>query len=441
MRYTIIFTILLISLISGLCGCAKERLEVEIGDIRTIFKPIDSKRNLLDKKTVLYLDHSTCVIDAVNSSDVWISLFPNFTQYSDELVLIKGSDFERIELNRDSNVVEETLKRITKDIPWADIDKAVQEIVNGNTQAIIVSDFEAFDNGTGTLMTRTRDLVPYLSPWLKKWLEKGFSIYIITEPYTESFNSKPVDKKRFYFIFSDDNLEAPISANVKNEIDHLIENGTCHLLKMTNSDINVESPTSDDMSADDLDFHVDYGVGFDFVSIESSWDDIREYVMKLDKYGEPIPEEDKQPILKNFRLNHGVNYKVENIEIIATNITSDFVELKKNISGKDISEAFIVDNIALKSNLINIYLTDKIFSNDFLSAEHGGNLIRLDFIIDEISLIPYDQTLFEWNSLYKNQTSICISKSVENALLDVNVIPTNNNRRLIHTVFLKSGPY
>lgn len=436
--FNTLFTICISLLLSG-CSC--EILEIRFDEVKATYEKSSTKKSeILGQKTVLYLDHSTCVIDAVNNSNVWKAVFPNFTQYTDELVLIKGSDFERVELERDENKVEATLKRIDKDIPWADIDKAVKEIVNGNNQAILISDFEAFDSGNGILATKTRDLVPYLSPWLKIWLEKGFSIYIITEPYKEIYNGKPVDKKRFYFIFTDEKLDAPISANVKNEIDNLINNGTCQLFKMTNSDISVESPKSD-ISANDLDFSVEYGNGFDFVSIENSWDDIREYVMKLDEYGEPIPEEEKQPILKNFKLNHGVNYKVENIKVLATNITADFVEQKKKISGMDISEAFVVDEKALKNNLINIFVTDKIFSNNFLTADHGGNLIRLDFVIDQISLQPYDKTIFEWLSLYKSETAICVSKSIENALLDVNVIPSNEKRKLIHTVFIKTASY
>lgn len=438
---TLFNTIIAICISILLSGCNGEILEIPFDEVKATYEKSSTKKSeILDQKTVLYLDHSTCVIDAVNNSNVWKAVFPNFTQYTDELVLIKGSDFERIELERDENKVEATLKRIDKDIPWADIDKAVKEIVNGNNQAILISDFEAFDSGNGILATKTRDLVPYLSPWLKIWLEKGFSIYIITEPYKEIYNGRSVDKKRFYFIFTDEKLDAPISANVKNEIDSLINNGTCQLFKMTNSDISVESPKSD-ISANDLDFSVEYGNGFDFVSIENSWDDIREYVMKLDIYGEPIPEEEKQPILKNFKLNHGVNYKVENIKVIATNITADFVEQKKKISGMDISEAFVVDEIDFKKNLINIFVTDKIFSNNFLTADHGGNLIRLDFVIDQISLQPYDKTIFEWLSLYKSETAICVSKSIENALLDVNVIPSNEKRKLIHTVFIKTASY
>jgi len=421
-------------------GCNKDDLIINPEDLEKIYTQNTVKHLIPTQTTVLYLDHSSCVIDAVSNSEVWKAVFPNFTQYTNELVLIKGSEFERIELKRDNNKVETTLKRIDKDIPSADIDKAVQEIVKGNNQAILVSDFEAFDSGTGTLTSKTRDLVPYLSPWLKTWLEKEFSIYIITEPYKETYNGKLIDKKRFYFIFTDDKLEAPISANIKSQIDQLIKNGTCQLFKLTNSDISVESPRSD-MSANELDFSVEYVNGFDFISIENDWNDIRNYVMKLDEYGEPIPEEEKQPILKKFKLNHGVNYKVENIKVIATNITADFVAEKKNIKGKDISAAFVIDEKALKKNLINVYVTDKIFTNDFISAEYGGNLIRLDFVIDQVSLQPYDKNIFEWISLYKNETAICVSKSIENALLDVNVIPSNEKRRLIHTVFIKTASY
>jgi hypothetical protein len=424
-------------------SCTPEYLEVELQDIEKIYASTKPK-DTLGQKTVLYLDHSTCVIDAVNNSKVWNAVLPNLTQYSDELVLIKGSDFERIELKNDKNIIAETLKRITKDIPWADIDKAVQEIVEGNNQAIIVSDFEAFDNKPGDLATKTFDLVPFLSRPFKTWLEKGFSTYIITESYKESYNGILVDKKRFYFIFTDDKLKAPISDNIRSQIDPLIQNSTCQIFKMTNSDISVVSPISK-MSSSDLDFVAEPGSDFDFVSIANDWTDIREFVMKLDNHQQPIPGENEEAIIKNFKLNHGVNYKVEKIKVIATNITADFVAQKKNISGKDISEAFIIKPNPIQNNdLINIYLTDKIFEDGFLYTEDdklGGNLIRLDFVIDQVSLKPYDPSIFEWNSLYKNKTAICVSLSIDNALLDINVAPSNEKRKIIRTVFIKTQNY
>ena len=431
----------LLLLLFGNSGCKSSELQISFDQIKTTFEKSNIEdEKILGQSTVLYLDHSTCVIEAVNNSDVWRAVFPNFTQYTDELVLIKGSKFERTKLEKDKNIIGETLKRIDKDIPWADLDKAVLEIVNGNNQAILISDFEAFDSKDGNLATKTFDVIPYLSKPFKTWLEKGFTLDIITEPYKESYKGKLANKKRFYFIFTDDKLEAPISANVQSQIDHLIKNGTCQLFKLTNSDISVVSPKSD-ISANELDFSVEYGNGFDFISIENSWDDIREYVMKLDKYGEPIPGEDKQPFVKSFKLNHGIRYKVENIKVIDTNITADFVAEKKNVKGMDISAAFIVGDKALQKNLINIYLTDKIFTADFINADYGGNLIRLDFVIDQASILPYDKTIFDWASLYKNEAAICVSKSIENVLRDVNIIPSNEKRRLIHTVFIRTASY
>lgn len=441
MNKSFFIPLLFVVVIFSCCG-SNSNFEISLEEISNAHKKsITNKKMILGQKTVLYLDHSTCVIDAVNNSKVWKAVLPNFTQYLDELVLIKGSEFERIHLDRSNNEIETTLKRINTDIAWADINKAVEEVVKGNNQAIVVSDFEAFDNGAGSINSRTRDFIPYLSPWLKIWLQKGNSVYIITEPYKEPRNGVLVDKKRFYFIFTDDLLEAPISANLKNEIAGLINDKTCQLFKMTNSDISVESPKND-MSVDNLlDLSVNYGNGFEIISIENKWDDIREYVMKLDEYGEPLPGEHKQPIVRNIKLNNGFNYKVEDLSIRATNITDDFIEKKKIISGSDISSAFEIDKKALKSNIINIYLKDKIFENDFINDTNGFNLIRLDFLIDKVSIQPYDDNDFQWLSLYRNDNAICVSKSIDNALRDVEVIPNNPNRRIIHTVYIQTAGY
>lgn len=443
MPLLLVAVIIIVAVIISRCK-SNSNFEISFEEVSNIHKrSITDRESSLGQKTVLYLDHSTCVIDAVNNSKVWKAVFPNFTEYSDELVLIKGSDidkWERVVLDRKDNKIGTALARIKVDIPWAGIQQAIKEIVNGNNQAIIVSDFEGFDGGAGSILTKSMDDRPWLSFELKTWLQKGFSIYIITEPYKEIYNGELVDKKRFYFIFTDDKLEAPISSNVKSEISRLINDNTCQFFKLTNSDISVTSPKKD-MTVDDLDLSVDYGKGFELISIENDWDDIREYVMKLDEYGESLPGEDKQPLIKNIRINNGFNYKVEDIKIVATNITDDIIKKNKIISGNDISSAFEVDRKALKNNVINIYLTEKIFDNDFINDTYEGNLIKIDFLINSVNIQPYDEKIFQWLSLYRNDTAICVSKSIDNAIRDIDVIPSNPKRRVIHTVFLKTASF
>lgn len=423
-------------------GCTVKPLEDEI-DIQKlgekIYAPTSIEYPKLGERTVLYLDHSTCVIDAVHNSGVFKALRPNLGQYCDTLLLIKGSEFESIPLDRQDNRVSEVLETIKEDIPFADLRKAVFQICNGNQQAILISDCESSANG------RFLDLEPYMSEPFRDWISKGHSIYIITEPYQEKYKGKLYDKKRFYFIFSDDKMVAPISNNLLTEIRPLLQNKACSLFKMTNSDIFVQKPKND-LVSEDLTFTVNYTETFDFVSIEDSWDAIREYVMKLDKYGEPLPEEKSQPLIKNLSFNNGENYIVNDIKIVATNITSKYVNIAFDdnsieVKDIDISDAFVLDTKALQNQKINILLTDKIFTEGYLNNEFGGNLIRLDLVISNVGLKPYDSAIFNWQSLWSVNEAICVSKSIDNALLDVSIIPTCANRRVVHTIFLKTEEY
>lgn len=431
------FASILLAILPNSCG--PKHLGVDKQILQTkIYEPTAIKYQSLQQSTVLYLDHSTCVIDARKNSNVFKKLLGQLGLYADTLCLIKKDILEKIpntDKSPTSTDVYNIINDINDDIKFADIGKAVEEISGNNSQAILITDFEYFDkNG------KNQDGFPYLSGAFKSWLEKGHSIYIITETYKEGSNVK----KRFYVIFTDDKLQAPISNVVKAEIQGLVENGVCTWFKMTNSDIGVESPKSD-MVNPNLTFNVDYLNGFELISIDDSWEAIREYVMKLDKYGEPIPEEKSEPLISNLILVNGENFKINDIQVEATNITSKYLALEdSSVTANEIniSDGFVIDKVALKSKKLNVSLTDKIFTEGYLlDYEYDGILIRLDFVITQIELNPYESNVFEWQSIWSMNNAICVSKSIDNALRDINVIPTSPNRRVIHTIFIKMESY
>lgn len=418
-------------------SCRESYFEVDKHILQSkIYKPTAIKHQSLKQSTVLYLDHSTCVIDAVQNSEVFKAIRPNLGQYSDTLRLIEGVIYNSIPLNRKENRVSEALETIVKDISFADIRTAVFNICNGNQQAILISDCESYANG------RFLDLEPYMSEPFKIWLNKGHTIYVISEPYREKYKGILYDKKRFYIIFTDDTLPAPISNVVKAEIQTFIDRGVCTWFKMTNSDIRVESPKSDYINPT-LTTSIEYLDGFELITIDDPWDAIREYVMKLDKYGEPVTDENPEPLITNLIFNNGENYKISDIQIVATNITEKYLALEDSTIQSheiNVSDAFILDKEALKNYKINVLLTNKIFSEGYLwGKEYGGNLIRLDFVIKQIELNPINLNDFEWQSIWSPNRAICVSKSIDNALRDVNVIPSASDRNVIHTIFIKTA--
>jgi hypothetical protein len=422
----------------GLAGCQGNLLEVDVQQLQEeIYNPsAPIRHDALESSTTLYLDHSTCVIDARKNSMIFNALRPQLGQYSDALCLIKGSIFETIPLNRSDNKVFEILQTIEQDIPLSNILGAVEQICSSNQQSILITDCEFIKGGL------CHDQDPYLSEPLKHWLQRGHAIYIVTEPYIERANGRTYDKKRFYFIFTDDQLQAPISHNMLNELQPFIDNRRVSVFKLVNSDLQVKR--DGEMVEEDLTFSCEGKNGFDYIEIDNDWNDIREYVMKLDKYGEPLLDDEgngnakPSPIIKNLTFNEGERYVIMDVEIAATDITAQYVALSDSSATPeaiDVSDGFVIDKLALQEGKLNVMLTEKIFNH--LTSEFGGNLIRLDFVITRAGIKSYDANVFTWQSLCNAQEAICVKMSIDNALRDIEVIPIN---KVIHTVFLKTQP-
>ena len=426
--------------ITGCTGCEGCRPVLEVDPQllqEKIYDPTATEYEGLEQNVTLYIDHSTCVIDAVkNTNSVLTRLIPNLSVYTDELVLIKGSQLDEIQLeatDKTNKITEiwSILNNIRSDAPYAEIKDAVKKICSSNQQAILITDCEYFVN-------RQPSDAPYMSAGFKEWLQQGHSIHIVVEPYQEKYQGSMHDKKRFYFFFTNDRLQAPISNLIESE---LSDDGSYTKFKLTNSDIFVRRE-GEVVAKEDLTPTYESLNGFDYIAIEDDWNTIRKYVMKLDKYGAPMPEEEPVPLIKNYVFNDGNNYFIGDVEIIATNITSQYLASEdETITPNNInmSDGFMIDKNALKNNTLNVFLTDKIFN--YLTDEYGGNLIRLDFVVTQAGLQNYDADMFSWQSLYDGTRAVCVSKSIDNVLRDVDIVPMSKDRRVIHTVFIKTEAY
>lgn len=414
------------------CGGGKG-VAISSTELAKIHTSTNQNIEILKQPVTLFLDHSTCVIDARQNSKVFNALRPQLGQYSDTICLIKGADFEKQHLDRSDNKIFEILQTINKDIPNADILKALEEITSGDHQAVLITDCEFIKDGL------CHDQDPYLSEPLKMWLKKGHEVYIVTEPYTEKIKGKLITKNRFYFFFTDDQMEAPISSNLLAELKPLEKDSIFHIKKLTNSDIHVL--TSVDNVCDQLSITFEKTPFFDFVTIDDAWDDIRESIMNIDKYYEPITGGTPLPVFDKIILNDGENYKIEQIQIVASNITAMYNQTTFSDGQTEIliPDGFKIDSVALKNNEIKVFLTDKIF--DYLNCEFDANLIKIDFVITQVSLKPINKSIFNWQSAFNKEEAICVSKSIENVLLDTEIVPTASTRRVIHTIYLNTKSF
>ncbi len=401
-------------------------LEVEQSSLKKLVNKPQSK---FDASTTLYIDHSTCFIDAYppQKLNVWNTIFPSLTEQVSDLVLIKGDQLEEKKISGPT-VLAPILQAITADIHFADIEKALEKITSSNKQAVLITDFEAFDKKQRS-SSGSFDRVPYLGKYLKDWIAKGNTVYFISEPYKEGFS----EKKRFYVIFTNDNLIEPISKKLLAKINTLLSQRNCSLYKITNSDFEFIKVT-DKISIDGLDYTVEGNTkdGFILLNIEHSVEDI---INEINRENKPVP------IIKEISFQQGNNYEIKKLELRATNVTLQYLSLTDNqmkIAKTDISSAFTLDQKSIAEGKIKVLLNqENIFKEGFLYEKScfEGNLFRLDFVVKETEIKNYNISDFEWNSLYiSGQKAICVSESIKTLLDDINPAKTN---QILFTVFIK----
>ena len=431
-----------------IAGCGGGGFDVESKILQEkIYAPTVMEPPILGSNIVLYFDQSTCMMPQYrNASAVFRALRPQLGQYCDVMHLMQGGELETIALNRQDNEVAKALERVDRDIPFTDIRGVVFRICNADQHAVLITDCESW-----TADRRNLDLEAWMSEPFKNWLRKGYSIDMVVESYQERWQGKMWDKYRFYFFFKDDRVDSPINRFLS-EINPLVQNGTCKLFKLTNSDISVKRNgkiINNNLSSKPVDLS-----DFDFATIDDDWKTIRQFVMGLNKFGSPISGIDPEPLIQNLFLTDGNNYNVKDMEVVAADITARYLSNDCNAAGYlglncpdilpndvDISEGFRLDKAALQNRELKVFLTDKIFNH--LTNGYSGNVIRLDFVITDAEMKPVDAGAFTWESLFnRGEAAICVSKSIENALRDPEVMPHRaKDRRLIHTVFIKTEPY
>lgn len=445
-----------------LTGCPSE-YEIDTEEYCAILKtmtPPERHIEALDQSNgaVMYVDASTVFIDAEKSSEIYKSMKSQMYQYIGTLIFIKGENFESTECNRQKQALFNALEGMRTDYHYADIQKAVENICNGNRQGMIITDFEfyKYDPKQGSRTTPyNHDMDPYLSESFVKWLNRGYQIDILTEPYYEQKNLK----KRFYVFFTDPNDVAPISYTMINQVEQYLVDGDpdvghCNLVTLNNTDLQMTRVNDKNSCADDISiktFAIE-GIPSELNVVEDTWSDIKEFVMKLDSYNKLIKDEEPLPLIDGLTVNDGINYSVTKLAWHAINISKSYmVEQEKEDSLTfdtmeewDVTDAFIVE--MNDKNEVEVYLTPRIFDSKHLYRESvgfTGNLIRLDIDIDQCAVRDFDKNAFQWKSVPRGDNqgkdAVCVSLSIDNALKDLSVVPSTNERKHLYTVYIQTG--
>jgi hypothetical protein len=401
------------------------------------FEPLDKEAG-----TVFYADASIVLKDAMQNSPVYGEMKKQISQYVTDLVFISGDSFDTVRCNRSSQSIFTALERMASqpEIRDANILGAIENICNGNREAMIITDFEQRMNG------RWMDEIPYLSEPFKKWLQKGYQIDILVEKYVEG----NAPKNRFYVFFTDPTDNTAISHTMISQVRNYINDGECSLLTFNPKDYGIVRTGKQIASSSEIDITK---TAFEKPACQSyvinaTWDDIKELLMKIDKHGQRVEGEEPVALIDNLKMVDGSIYSIDNVQMKATNISKPFMKKagESEIGSDetwDISDAF---DVKKEGDVLKLYVNNNIFKDKHLYSEDEGfkgNLIKVEFLVADNgwSMKECDLSQLEWTSARlgtNGKKATCVSLSMDNALADANVVPCAPQNRVLYTIFIQT---
>lgn len=445
-----VFAIIIVLLCQS-CNNSSVEISLEDNDpiIEKLYKaPLGNKLDE-DKGTVLYCDASAVLMDAKANSSIYKAMRSQMNQYIETLVSINGCKFDTVECNKSEQKIHDALDDLMEK-DGANIQMAIENICSGNRQGMLITDFE-FVKMYGKKIIKCYDTDPYLTNAFIEWISKGYQIDFLVEPYNERKDLK----NRFYVFFTDPNSDAPITNTMLSQVKNFMvksnpQPGQCCLFTLNASDYGIRAngvnSCHEEIDMEEIDSKLANSKTY---SISSSWKEIREYIMKLDEHEDTIEEETPIPLIDNLSIVQGNNYSITGVRVHATNISKSYLkaageEVNNPDEIWDISDAFDVK--ITKDNKIKVFLKKEIFKDKHLySKDDGfsGNLIRIEFYVNDFVTNEYDSSVFEWTSCRpqtqtKGQTANCVSLSIDNALKDVKVVPKSDKHKILYTIFLQT---
>lgn len=192
------------------CGSKNVKTPAEADEIPNFhqFYFENQQAALTPNQLALYVDYSNCIAQGQHSA-FFQAFEPSLTASAKQYFAIKGKNIE-------PHSVDSTysLLRTIDNVSFADLKTAAERIANGNTEGVLLTDGEYYERS----VAKGNDNNPYLAKAFKTWLKKGHDIFIFAEPYEEMVNNRAVQKKRFYFLFTDQRLPDNIYDRVKQSV-------------------------------------------------------------------------------------------------------------------------------------------------------------------------------------------------------------------------------
>lgn len=413
------------------CICCTDTVLISI-DKKTITEFHQKNQvpiNNLSPNVNLFVDYSTCVVEAVNSSAFFKQIRPRITGLipTPTLYGLRGPSIVRISNNMSE--INQELNKI-KEISFANIEGACQQICKGNEQAILITDGEYWTEGIGE-----RTDLAYLKDSFVKWISKGFEIYVYIESYIEKYNGNNYNKKRFYFLFTDDKIPNNIYQELNKAFTVSPINSSLKLIKLSNSDIQPKGKFSinGDLSSTML-----IDENFSAYEIDDEWNTIDKFILNAEDPNTQILIPGGSYLLNGLKLtaNPLSPYSFTQLDLKVYLVSDNFINKQKiDFNANEVKDIFILDNsLYQKSGEIGIKISAGYSKSLSKTSE---NLLRIDIIAKAVSK-KLNRVDFEWKSLSVNGMNSSVFESILQTIDNDKIDPESSNN-ILYTIYLKTS--
>lgn len=398
----------------------------------------------------LYIDYSTCVSEAKNSA-YYLKAHPVIVDANPNYYSIKGS---KIKFETNNRQAVYGLLNSVREVNYADIKGAVNKIVDGNNQAVLITDGEYYQRSASVRDSQTN---PYLAEEFRRWLNRGYDIYIYSEPYVESGK---YNKFRYYFFFTDDNVANNIHDRYMRSV---TEHGNVKMFHISGKRPMVtlgEGYPVVDMSLSPNDMLKCKGVGYDVQEYYTGWGDIYSYLLDnaCDEQGRQI--EQGLPLVRGLFVDNSATngFKVKGLKIRVSNIGSPFTGwLEAKMLAEQGEDSSVVLPKAGSLQDYDLFTYDKRLFDEsgeiaiLLNADKAydgltgePNLLKVDIlaegVVENFTQNNEANGNFQWFSIAKNnQLNTSLYESIRLVLLDPNMNPIKcENDKLLYTIYMST---
>lgn len=436
---SILRIIILFFAINTLYSCTHYIATPESDKIASFHKSFDYDNisSLKSDELSLYVDYSTCISQG-QFSDFYNKLVPSFVDATKKYFSIKGDIIQQ----EDGDVF--TLLRSIKDTNYSELKKAIDLMSESDSESVLLTDGEYYKPD----VTKSSINNPYMADAFKKWLSKGHDIYILSEPYIESYKGKTFNKKRMYILFTDSRLLGNIWERIKKTtILEDFPDVSIYHLSADHPALLLPKGCKTSCSNPSTSAKVTEGNGYELHEWTASWQFVEDYIIsaKDSLTGEVLPFGDyisKGLILDRNSLG---GYRITSLKAKSYIINQEYADFYNgntfSVDSIQVFDGIIIDKEEFEKHGQIVLHFDPSFERQLLNGD-PYNYIKIDLYVDEVEDISFDYTtMLGFDSIeIPGQINSSIVESIKHSLFTPEIKNLISNKP-VYTYYLKTYKY